>query len=82
MIIITRLCNAILRGKFAFERYLQPRKYFGWILQTTPLFCSYGQIGYVVNFPFSTISEYSLEYDWEMNKLHIVHGDTRTLIER
>ena len=32
-------------------------------------YCTYGQIGYTVYFPYADMPE--VEYDWEMNKLTI-----------
>lgn len=42
---------------------------FGREICVTPLHCSYGQIGYTINFPYANAPE--VEYDWEMNKLTI-----------
>lgn len=36
-----------------------------------PLFCSYGQIGYSVYFPYAVRPMPDLEYDWESGRLLI-----------
>lgn len=54
---------------FQLAEILPPQLYFGWEICVTPLHCSYGQIGYTVNFPYTNMLE--VEYDWEMGKLTI-----------
>lgn len=65
-----RLCRNIISGRFNWQKYLTPGQYFGREICTIPLFCSYGQIGYSVFFPFS--DEPYIDYDWEFNRLDIV----------
>ena len=64
-----RLCRNILADRFNWRKYCTPNLYFGREICVTPLHCSYGQIGYTINFPYTNAPE--VEYDWEMNKLTI-----------
>lgn len=64
-----RLCRNILADRFNWRKYCTPSLYFGREICVTPLHCSYGQIGYTINFPYTNAPE--VEYDWEMNKLTI-----------
>lgn len=64
-----RLCRNILADRFNWRKYCTPNLYFGREICVTPLHCSYGQIGYTINFPYANAPE--VEYDWEMNKLTI-----------
>lgn len=45
-----RLCKNIIAGRFNWRRYCSRQSYYGREICVTPLFCSYGQIGYTVNF--------------------------------
>ncbi len=67
--ILKRLCGNIAAGRFNWRKYCTQQLYFGWEICVTPLHCSYGQIGYTVNFPYTNMPE--VEYDWEMGKLTI-----------
>lgn len=67
--ILKRLCHNIIADRFNWRKYCTPQLYFGWEICVTPLHCSYGQIGYTVNFPYTNMPE--VEYDWEMGKLTI-----------
>ena len=59
-----RLARNIERGLFSFQ--LNDRMYYGYMINVMPLFCSYGQIGYVITTPFG-----QLKYDYELNKIDI-----------
>lgn len=65
---VRRLCRNILRDHFNWRRYCTPQTYFGIEICVTPLFCSYGQIGYTVNFPYRHDMP-EVEFDWERNRL-------------
>lgn len=73
-----RLCRNILADRFNWRKYCTPSLYFGREICVTPLHCSYGQIGYTINFPYTNAPE--VEYDWEMNKLTI--GDENWYVRR
>ena len=59
---LKRLVKNIERGKFSFK--LNDRMYYGQRINVMPLFCSYGQIGYVITTPFGRIT-----YDYELNRI-------------
>ena len=59
-----RLCKNIIAGRFNWRGYCSQQSYYGREICVTPLFCSYGQIGYTVNFPYSRMPD--VEYDWEV----------------
>ena len=64
-----RLCMNILADRFDWRKYCTPRLYFGRKICVTPLYCSYGQIGYSIHFPYTNAP--TLEFDWEMDNLTI-----------
>ena len=64
-----RLCRNILADRFNWRKHCTPSLYFGREICVTPLHCSYGQIGYLIHFPYTNAP--GLEYDWELNKLTI-----------
>ena len=66
-----RLCRNIISGRFNWRKYCTPQSYFGLNLCVQPLFCSYGQIGYSVHFPYAVRPMPDLEYDWETGRLLI-----------
>ena len=68
---LMRLSNAIISGRFNNENYRQRKSYYGREIQATPLFCSYGEIGYSVAVYDNGHHEHTLEFDWEMKKLSI-----------
>lgn len=68
---LMRLSSAVISGRFNSENYRLRKAYHGREIQTTPLFCSYGEIGYSVNVYDNGRHEHTLEYDWEQKKLHI-----------
>lgn len=63
---IERLIKAIKRGNFDFETVMAKKSYFGAPCNITPLFCSYGQIGWCIY-----IDGKNLVYDYEMNNFSI-----------
>lgn len=67
--ITKRICRRIKNKRFNWERFLTPKEFFGVIIGVQPLYCSYGQIGYIIYFPYSSVP--NIEYDWEMNKITI-----------
>lgn len=67
--ILKRLCGNIATDRFDWRKYCTPQPYFGHAICVTPLHCSYGQIGYTVNLPYSDMP--TVEFDWELNKLTI-----------
>lgn len=66
---IKRVCKNILQDDFDWRKYLNPKTYYGRELCTMPLFCSYGQIGFTIYFPYQELPQ--ITYDWEMNRLTI-----------
>jgi len=64
-----RLCRNILADRFNWRKYCTPSLYFGREICVTPLHCSYGQIGYTINFPYTNAPE--VEYDWEILMMKI-----------
>ena len=66
---LKRLCKAILAGRFNYENYLNKGYWNGVEIQTMPLFCSYGIIGFTATICAET--KYEIEYDWEMKELTI-----------
>lgn len=71
MKILKRLSNAIIANKFNSEKYCQRKSYHGVEIETSPLFCSYGEIGYKVCVYEDGEHKHTLSYDWELKKLTI-----------
>lgn len=67
MTIIERLSRAIKGDRFNYENYLGGGTWHGHHLQTMPLHCSYGQIGFSVTIDYHD----EISYDWELNELCI-----------
>lgn len=67
---LRRLCKNIIADKFNDEKYRQRRNYYGIEIQTLPLFCSYGTIGFTATI-FTSCSQYKVECDWELRQLTI-----------
>lgn len=65
---LARLCKNILAGKFNDENYRSRKSYYGYEIQTMPVFASYGTIGFSVQV-FNCNVE--VQYDWEMKELTI-----------
>lgn len=64
---MNRLIKTIQAGKFAWEKYLNGKTWYGMKLHTRPLFCSYGQIGYTVAVFSGNAHTLTITHDWEMN---------------
>ncbi|MCR5658942.1 MAG: hypothetical protein K6G25_06410 [Bacteroidales bacterium] len=67
MTIIERLSRAIKGDRFNYEKYLGGGTWYGHYLQTMPLHCSYGQIGFSVTIDYND----EISYDWELKELCI-----------
>lgn len=68
---LTRLSNAIINDRFNSDNYRQRKAYHGKEIQTTPLFCSYGEIGYSVDVYDDEQHAHRLQWDWEKKELSI-----------
>ena len=66
---LKRLCNAILDGRFNEHNYSQRKSYYGVEIQVTPLFASYGEIGFTVQ--VYAEEQYTVKYDYELKDLTI-----------
>ena len=66
---LKRLCNAIVSNRFNELKYRDSGNYYGLDIQTRPLFCSYGEIGFTVSVFSGT--QYYIQYDWELKELSI-----------
>lgn len=68
--LLKRLCKSILQGRFSDEKYRNRKKWYGVEMQTQPLFCSYGRIGFsaTVYFDDGTIT---VCYDQDLDELTI-----------
>lgn len=77
---VRRLCRNIVNDRFNWRRYCTPQTYFGIGICVTPLFCSYGQIGYTVSFPYRHDMP-EVEFDWELNSLTLDETDWREYLE-
>lgn len=71
------LCKNILSDKFNEKNYRAGREYYGRYIETQPLFCSYGCIGYSVSVEYG---EYEVKYDYEMAELKIDGQDYKVAI--
>lgn len=65
--ILERIINNINKGKFNFESVMRKGFYYSERCCVTPLFCSYGQIGYKINTDFGSVL-----YDYEKNEIEIL----------
>ena len=70
MVYLHRLCVNIRNGNFSWQRYKGGGRYYGREIAVSPLFCSYGEIGYSVYFPYQS-SMPKIQYDWEMKELSV-----------
>lgn len=61
------LKRSIQQGRFAWEKYLNGKMWNGIQLQTSPIFCSYGQIGYLVDVYDKGWHTATFTHDLEMN---------------
>lgn len=75
---LKRLCKAIISGRFNYENYLNEGYWHGVEIQTMPLFCSYGKIGFTIIVYAKT--QYEIQYDWEMKELTIDEEDWKDYI--
>lgn len=66
-----RLINSILANRFAWQRYLNVGTWHGLSIQTKPLFCSYGEIGFSVFSPYGESFKETITYDWELETITI-----------
>ena len=73
MVYLHRLCMNVKNGNFSWQRYKGGGRYYGKDIAIMPLFCSYGQIGYSVYFPYLSMPE--VTYDLEMRELTIEGTD-------
>ena len=77
--IIRTLCTNIQKGRFNWEKYCTPQTYYGTKICVTPLHCSYGQIGYKVHLPYTTLPE--VAYDWELKELTVDDMDWKEYLD-
>ena len=70
---LARLCKNILAGKFNDENYRTRKSYYGYEIQTMPVFASYGTIGFSVTVHGE--KQHTVDYDWEMKELTIDEQD-------
>ena len=68
---LKRLCKAILARRFNDENYRQRKSWYGKDIQTEPLFCSYGTIGFTVSVYDCYDHFCTVEWDGELHKLTI-----------
>lgn len=68
---LRRLCNNILAFRFNEENYRQRKSWFGKEIQTSPLFSSYGVIGFSVSVYDDDQHYCTIDFDAELHKLHI-----------
>ena len=66
---MNRLKQAIESDRFAWENYLNGGTWHGIMLQTEPLFCSYGQIGYSIYVYNGGRHVLTLCIDWEFHTI-------------
>ena len=69
---LKRLCNAILKGRFNEEDYRDRGYWYGHEIETSPLFCSYGTIGFTVSVYDERGDHFcDVKWDYDMNELTI-----------
>ena len=69
---LKRLCNAIRSDRFNDKNYRQRRWWYGKQIETSPLFCSYGTIGFTASiYNENGCHECDVDYDWDMEQLTI-----------
>lgn len=66
---LKRLCKEIENQRFNYQRYRDRKGYRGIEIQTGPLHCSYGTIGFTVDVYGN--KQFHLGWDWEMKELTI-----------
>lgn len=69
---VKRLCKAILSGRFNDLNYRQKKAWNGMQIQTCPLFCSYGTIGFSTDV-YNLKGDFycTVNYDWELKEFTI-----------
>ena len=65
---ISRLIKAIQSKRFAWEKYLDGGYWHGMRIQTMPLHCSYGLIGFTLYSPYGESFRGVLKHDFELEK--------------
>lgn len=69
---LTRLCKAIIAGKFNDENYRDRKSWYGKDVQTCPLFCSYGTIGFTADVYNERGRNYcTVSFDGDLDELTI-----------
>lgn len=68
---MNRLIKAIKAGRFNWEKYLGGGYWHGMRIQTQPLFCSYGVIGFTCFSPYGWSFDETIVYDFEFKKVEI-----------
>lgn len=68
---LKRLCRAILARRFNDENYRQRKSWYGKDIQTEPLFCSYGTIGFTVSVYDCYEHVCTVQWDYDMKELTI-----------
>ena len=68
---LKRLCRAILARRFNDENYRQRKSWYGKDIQTEPLFCSYGTIGFTVSVYDCYEHVCTVQWDCDMEELTI-----------
>ena len=69
---LIRLCKAILDDRFNDENYRRRNSWYGREIETQPLFCSYGTIGFTVSVYDLNGSHFcDVEWDGDLGKLTI-----------
>ena len=74
---LRRLCKAILHDRFNDENYRSGGWWNGLYIQTGPVFCSYGTIGFDISSPYGESFRENISYDWEFHRLEIDDMDWR-----
>lgn len=69
---MNRLIKAIKSNRFNWKKYTGGGWWYGMRIQTQPLFCSYGMIGFSVFSPHGESFNETIEYDWEFKKLEVI----------
>lgn len=64
--LLLRIYKAVLNDKINFEKVMMKKSYYGSMCNILPLFCSYGQIGYVVSTQHGKVI-----CDLDLNKIKI-----------
>lgn len=75
---LKRLCDNIVNGRFDDKRYRDRKPYFGVDIQTGPLNCSYGTIGFIVD--IYSDKQFRVSHDWEKEEILIDYKDYKTAI--